>query len=210
MSISALCVEQTHRTLPAHTCPCTHLHVLCMDESTCLLLVSEISKLFPRRGLNHLAIDGLCRAMSDLSYQSIDVAPVLPVTLGGQCSRRSRFSPWRNTNGHADSFWFGHLSSHWSPCGLPLWWQMDCHLWMRGDWDTSPHTSLSGVQSLPLFCSPLHVMLHPSFLALFMDSPSSVVISPFLTDAQKKVWAVTEGLRVKCPQLPAVSLFEMF
>lgn len=80
---------------------------------------------------------------------------------------------------------------------------MDCHLWMRGDWNTSPHTSLSGVQSLPLFCSPLHVMLHPSFRALFRASPSSVLISPFLTDMQKKVWAVTEGLWVKCPQLSA-------
>lgn len=134
---------------------CTCMH--CVYESACLLPAWDL-KSSSQRGLNHSSTRGFSRAVSGLSYQSIDVAPALPVALGGRRSRRPGAPPRRNTNGDADSFWFGHLSRHWSPCGLRRWWQMDCHLWMRGDWDTSPHISLSGVQPLPLCVS-----LYPSF-----------------------------------------------
>lgn len=46
-------------------------------------------KSLSRRGLNHLSSSGLSRATSGLSYQSIDVAPTLPVALGGWCGRRA-------------------------------------------------------------------------------------------------------------------------
>lgn len=162
-----MCVSA--RVCPPHI----HLHALCMYESACLLPVWD-PKSLSQRGLNHLSSCRLSRTMSGLSYQSIDVAPALPVALGGRCSRRPGAPPWRNTNGDADSFWFGHLSRHWSPCGLLQWWQMDCHLWMRGDWDTSPHISLTGVQSL-LLC----VSLHPSCLSILMALACSIVIPPF-------------------------------
>lgn len=106
--------------------------------------------------------------------------------------------PRRNTNGDADSFWFGHLSRHWSPCRLLWWWQMDCHLWMREDWDTSSHISPSGIQSVPLFCLALCALLRLSFLTAFMSSPyfiSSFLISTGVT---------TKRLQVKALQLPAV------
>lgn len=177
MSISARSVECIHvlTCVPVHACPRAHLHALCIDESPHLLPVWDVKSL-SQRGLNHLSSSGLSRAMSGLSYQSIDVAPALPVALRGRCRRRPRASPCRNTNGDADSFWFGHLSRHWSPCGLPGWWQMDCHLWMKGDWDTSLHMSLRGVQSLPLFSSPL---CQTSLLSS-CPLPSSMAIPPFL------------------------------
>lgn len=132
------------------------LHVLCMYESHLLRVWDPKSS--SQRGLNHLSSGGLSRAMSGLSYQSIDVAPAWGADAGGG----SFAPPHRNTNVDADSFCFGHLSRHWSPCGLLCGWQMDCHLWMRGDWDTSPHISLSGgVQTLPPFCPA-----HPSVLCV--------------------------------------------
>lgn len=177
MSISARSVERTRVLLcvPVQACPCAHLHALCIDESPHLLPVWDVKSL-SQRGLNHLSSSGLSRAMSGLSYQSIDVAPALPVVLRGRCRRRPRASPCRNTNGDADSFWFGHLSRHWSPCRLPRRWQMDCHLWMKGDWDTSLHMSLSGVQSLPLFASLSNI---PPFISS-CPLPSSVAIPPCL------------------------------
>lgn len=124
-------------------------------------------------------------------------------TYAASCARRPMLwmavaPPRRNTNGDADSFWFGHLSRHWSPCRLLWWWQMDCHLWMREDWDTSSHISPSGIQSVPLFCSALCTLLRLSFLTAFMSSPyfiSSFLISTGVT---------TKRLQVKALQLPAV------
>lgn len=155
--------------------------LVCVPLCICMRCVYESARLLPawdlksssQRGLNHSSSRRLSRAMSGLSYQSIDVAPALPVALGGRCSRRPGAPPRRNTNGDADSFWFGHLSRHWSPCGLPLWWQMDCHLWMRGDWDASPHISLSEVQSLPL-C----MLLYPSFASSPLTSLLCFTVGP--------------------------------
>lgn len=132
----------------------------------CVIFFFLKKKSFLPEGLNSLFSRSLSRTTSGLSYQSIDVAPVLLVALRDLCDRRPRPPLRRNTNGDADSFWFGHLSRHWSPCGLPLWWQMDCHLWMRRDWDTSPHISLSGVQWLTLFPSLcLCLLICPTFLS---------------------------------------------
>lgn len=207
MSISALsvgCIREL-MCVSARVCHRVHLHALCMYESACLLPVWDLKSL-SQRGLNHFPSCRLSRAMSGLSYQSIDAAPALPVALGGRCSRRPRAPPRRNTNGDADSFWFGHLSRHWSPCGLLRWWQMDCHLWMRGDWDTSPHISLSGVQSLPSFWSPLCAchFICPS-LFLLMSLLCSIVRPPYCRlIGGKKVYHLTERLQVKSLQMPTV------
>lgn len=64
-------------TVSACACVCTLVFLLVGDLQT-----------LSQRGLNHSSSHGLSRAMSDLSYQSIDTAPALP--LGGQCSGRPR------------------------------------------------------------------------------------------------------------------------
>lgn len=75
--------------VPARVCPRALLHVLRMYESAYQLLACGLKSL-SQRGLNHLSSGGLSRATSGLSYQSIDVAPALPVALGSRCSRRPR------------------------------------------------------------------------------------------------------------------------
>lgn len=75
--------------VPTRVCPCASLHALCIYESAYQLLVWDLKSL-SQRGLNHLSSGGLSRATSGLSYQSIDVAPALPVALRGWCSRRPR------------------------------------------------------------------------------------------------------------------------
>lgn len=111
-------------------------------------------------------------------------------TCAAGCARRPMggegrgASSQRNTNVYADSFWFGHLSRHWSPCGVARWWQTDCHLWMKGDRDASRHMSLSGVQVLGSVHLHVPRFIHPSSLSLWH---CSVVITPFLPPRDKEL-----------------------
>lgn len=139
------------------------------------MLLALDPKSASQRRLNHLSSGVRSRAVSGLSYQSIDMAPALPVALTGRCRRRA--SPQRNTNGDADSFWFGYLSRHWSPCGPLWWWQMDCHLWIRGDGDTSPHISLSGYSLAPV-CVSVCVPLLPLYATCAILIPSLALRAP--------------------------------
>lgn len=79
----------------AGVCRCVRLPVLCMHKKSARLMRVSDLKSLSQRGLNHLSSHGLPRAVSSLSYQSIDVAPTLPVALGGRCCGR----PWPHHGG---------------------------------------------------------------------------------------------------------------
>lgn len=150
-----------------------------MDESARLLPVWDLKSL-SQRGLNHLSSGRLSRAMSGLSYQSIDVAPALLVALGGRCSRRPASSPWGILMGMQIAFGLATSADIDPPADF-----YSGDRWtVTSEWEEigthPPHMSLSGVQSLPLFCSPLCVTLHPSLISVFISSPVSIVIPPFL------------------------------
>lgn len=130
------------------------------------LLVQDLQSL-SQSGLNHLSGHELSRATSRLSYQSIDMAPALPFHVRRPMHRLVSAPPRRNTNWDADGFCFGHLSRHWSPCGLLRWWQMDCHLWTRWDWDLSLQVSLSDSDSKQL-------LYLNAFLLLYILFPSAL------------------------------------
>lgn len=79
----------------AGVCRCVRLPVLCMHKKSARLMRVSDLKSLSQRGLNHLSSHGLPRAVSSLSYQSIDMAPTLPVALGGRCCGR----PWPHHGG---------------------------------------------------------------------------------------------------------------
>jgi len=132
------------------------LHVLCMYESHLLCVWDPKSS--SQRGLNHLSSGGLSRAMSGLSYQSIDVAPAREADAGGGSSphhtgilMRMQIAFALATSADIDppaDFYVGDrwtVTSEWEEIGTrPL---------------TSP--SLRGVQTLPPFCPA-----HPSVLCV--------------------------------------------
>lgn len=130
-------------------------------ESAGQLLVWGL-KSFSQRGLNHLSGGWLVLSIYRRGTGAAGCT-------GSPMQWRAWAPARRNTNGDADSCCFAQLSRHRSPCGRRWWWQMDCHLWMRGDWDMSPHISLSGLQTLPVFCLARYMSFNLSFLFLLMS-----------------------------------------
>lgn len=107
------------------------------------------------RGLNHLSGGGGGRKGSVVPLQG-HVQLVLSIyrrgavrrqvfALRGRCSRRPR-APRRAgiLMGMQMALGLATSADIDPPADLRAAWQMDCHLWMRADWDTSPLMSLSG------------------------------------------------------------------
>lgn len=150
----------------------------CMCESAYLLLVWDVKSL-SQRELNHLSSRGLSRAMSGLSYQSIDVAPVVPVALWGRCSRRP--GPHRQGILMGMQIAFGLATS--ADIDPPADFYGGDRWTVTSEWEeigTRPLTSPS-VGFSHCLCSVQLCVCHfvlPSF-SLFISMPFSIPIPPF-------------------------------
>lgn len=132
------------------TCPYllpvrSHLHVLCVDRTleSCLCKIVKV---------HHSSNDGLSApclgCLINLSTQHLGCGRAADI------AATSWASLCRNANGHADSFWFGHLSRHWSPCGADRW-------TVTSEWKDIGMPPLAR-PSAGFRLSPLPVALHPT------------------------------------------------
>lgn len=138
-------------------------------------ILCQLSKVYSTGGSITCPVKRLSRAVSSLSYQSIDAAPELRLAPGGRCGER----PWPHPGGilMGMQMAFGlATSADIDPPG-PEWWRMDCQPRMRGVWNASSHV-FSQKGSVP------SVFVRFARLALFFPTlyPHSAqyASSPFL------------------------------
>lgn len=81
----------------------------------CASVLCQLSKVYSTGGSITRPVTRLSRAVSSLSYQSIDACTWAAARARRPMRRTALAPPGRNTNGDADGFRFGHLSRHRSP-----------------------------------------------------------------------------------------------